>query len=72
MACKGGIGVAHQGPTATTDSLTVALATVLDAQTRTRAAAVADTMRTDGATVAAHLLLDAAGTQWPPATGLGE
>ncbi|MGW8955803.1 glycosyltransferase [Streptomyces sp. NPDC055709] len=63
-----GIGVAHQGPTATTDSLTTALTTALGPQTRTRAAAVADTMRTDGATIAAQLLLDAASTQRPPAT----
>ncbi|MCM1972993.1 glycosyltransferase [Streptomyces sp. G1] len=63
-----GIGVAHQGPTATTESLTTALSTALNPQTRARAGAVADTMRTDGATVAARLLLDAATTQRPPAT----
>ncbi|MFD5623642.1 glycosyltransferase [Streptomyces yangpuensis] len=57
-----GIGVAHPGPTATTDSLTTALTTALDPQARTRAkaVAVADTMSTDGATVAAKLLLDTA------------
>ncbi|MFB6857403.1 glycosyltransferase [Streptomyces sp. NPDC056341] len=60
-----GIGVAHQGPTPTLDSLTAALATALDPQTRTRARAVADTMRTDGATVAAKLLLDAVSPQSP-------
>ncbi|MFD8951956.1 glycosyltransferase [Streptomyces xanthophaeus] len=63
-----GIGIDHQGPTATTDSLTSALTTALSPQTRTRAAAMADAMRTDGATVAAQLLLDAASTQRTPAT----
>ncbi|MDD9375830.1 glycosyltransferase [Streptomyces sp. ZAF1911] len=62
-----GVGVAHQGPTATTDSLTKALATVLDPRTRTRAAGLADAMRADGATAAAQLLLDAANTQRPRA-----
>ncbi|MFF3745780.1 glycosyltransferase [Streptomyces kronopolitis] len=60
-----GIGVAHQGPTITLDSLTAALATALDPQTRTRARAVADTMSTDGATVAAKLLLNAATPDGP-------
>ncbi|MGW2996989.1 glycosyltransferase [Streptomyces sp. NPDC001193] len=57
-----GIGVAHQGPTATLDSLTAALTAALDPQTLDRSRAVADTMRTDGAAVAAKLLLDTAGT----------
>ncbi|MCM1967435.1 glycosyltransferase [Streptomyces sp. G1] len=61
-----GIGVAHQGPTATTDSLTSALTAALDPRTRTRAGSVADAMRTDGAAVAAQLLLDAATTHRPP------
>ncbi|MCP3754654.1 glycosyltransferase [Streptomyces sp. TBY4] len=55
-----GIGVAHQGPTATVDSLTSALTTALDPHTRTRARGAADTMRTDGASVAARLLPEAA------------
>ncbi|MER5487503.1 glycosyltransferase [Streptomyces sp. NPDC002812] len=63
-----GIGVAHQGPTATVESLTSALTTALATQTGTRAAAVADTMRTNGAVVAAQLLLDVATTQRPPTT----
>ncbi|MEU0331846.1 glycosyltransferase [Streptomyces sp. NPDC006193] len=56
-----GIGAAHEGLTPTTDSLSAALATVLTPQTRARAAAVAGTIRTDGARVAAELLLDTAG-----------
>ncbi len=55
-----GIGTAHDGPTPTTESLTDALSTALSPQTRARATAVAATIRTDGATVAADLLLDQA------------
>ncbi len=54
-----GIGVAHDGPVPTTRSLSDALKTVLTPETVARATAVADTIRTDGATVAAKLLLDA-------------
>ena len=54
-----GIGVAHDGPTPTTESLSAALAAALAPETRARATAVAGTIRTDGATVAAKLLLDA-------------
>jgi vancomycin aglycone glucosyltransferase len=53
-----GIGAAHDGPTPTTDSLSAALTTALAPQTRARASAVAGTIRADGATVAAKLLLD--------------
>jgi vancomycin aglycone glucosyltransferase len=53
-----GIGVAHDGPTPTTGSLSTALTTALAPQTRARAAAVAGTIRTDGAMVAAKMLLD--------------
>lgn len=53
-----GLGVAHDGPTPTTDSLTAALATVLADQVRARAAATAPTIRSDGARVAARRLLD--------------
>jgi vancomycin aglycone glucosyltransferase len=53
-----GIGVAHDGPTPTTESLSAALRTALTPETRARATAVAGTIRTDGATVAATLLLD--------------
>ncbi|HWL98689.1 MAG TPA: glycosyltransferase [Nocardioidaceae bacterium] len=54
-----GIGTAHDGPTPTTESLSAALRTTLTPETRARATAVAGTIRTDGATVAATLLLDA-------------
>ncbi|MFJ8110801.1 glycosyltransferase [Streptomyces sp. NPDC096132] len=53
-----GIGAAHDGPTPTYASLSAALTTALAPETRDRAKAVAGTIRTDGATVAAHLLLD--------------
>ncbi|MFI6849162.1 glycosyltransferase [Kitasatospora sp. NPDC050467] len=56
-----GIGAAHDGPTPSVESLSAALRTALTPGTRTRAAAVAASFRTDGATVAAHLLLDTAG-----------
>ena len=54
-----GIGVAHDAQAPTTESLSAALATALTPGTRARAQAVAGTIRTDGATVAAELLLDA-------------
>jgi vancomycin aglycone glucosyltransferase len=53
-----GIGAAHDGPTPTIESLSVALKTTLTPETRARATAVAGTIRTDGAMVAAKLLLD--------------
>lgn len=54
-----GIGALHgEGPTPTFESLSAALAVALNPQTRERATAVAATVRTDGATVAAKLLLD--------------
>ncbi|MDQ1012896.1 vancomycin aglycone glucosyltransferase [Streptomyces sp. V4I23] len=56
-----GIGAAHDGPTPTFESLSAALRTALTPETRARARAVAGTIRTDGAMVAAKLLLDAAG-----------
>ncbi|MBT2231634.1 glycosyltransferase [Nonomuraea sp. NEAU-A123] len=49
----------RDGPTPTTESLSAALKTALTPETRARATAVAATNRTDGATVAAKLLLDA-------------
>ncbi|MDT3398656.1 glycosyltransferase [Streptomyces sp. B1866] len=68
-----GIGAAHDGPVPTTESLSAALTTALAPETRARARAVADTIRTDGATVAAKLLLDAAGPERPPrSTGPAE
>ncbi len=54
-----GIGTAHDGPAPTLDSLSAALKAALTPETRARAGAVAGRMPTDGATVAAKLLLDA-------------
>ncbi|HET6502623.1 MAG TPA: glycosyltransferase [Amycolatopsis sp.] len=56
-----GIGVAHEGSTPTVDSLSAALTTALAPETPARARTVAGTIRADGATVAAKLLLDAVG-----------
>ncbi|MGW0336343.1 glycosyltransferase [Streptomyces sp. NPDC003011] len=56
-----GIGAAHDGPTPTFESLSAALTTALAPGIRERARTVAAAIRTDGATVAARLLLDAAG-----------
>jgi vancomycin aglycone glucosyltransferase len=53
-----GVGVAHDGPAATVGSLSAALGTALTAGVRARAAAVAGTIRTDGAATAATLLLE--------------
>ncbi|MFK0118003.1 glycosyltransferase [Streptomyces sp. NPDC090994] len=55
-----GIGAAHDGPAPTVASLTAALGTALAPGTAARARTVAATVRTDGATVAAQLLLDLA------------
>ena len=60
-----GIGAAHDGPAPTTESLSAALAAALTPQTRARAAAVAGTIRTDGATVAAKLLVGAVSRERP-------
>ncbi|MCF6388426.1 glycosyltransferase [Mycobacterium sp. MBM] len=54
-----GIGVAHDGPTPTVNSLAAALRLVLTPDTRTRAIAVAGAVRTDGAAAAATKLLQA-------------
>ncbi|MFG3408718.1 glycosyltransferase [Streptomyces sp. NPDC048142] len=56
-----GIGVAHDGPVLTVRSLSAALRTALDPETGSRAKAMAGAVRTDGAMVAARLLLDTAG-----------
>ncbi|MFE9560160.1 glycosyltransferase [Streptomyces sp. NPDC006487] len=56
-----GIGAAHDGPVPTTESLSAALRTALDPDTVNRAEAVARTVRTDGAMLAAKLLVDAVG-----------
>ena len=63
-----GIGTAHDGPTPTTASLSAALKTALSPETRARASAVAGAIRTDGAAVAAKLLLDAVSGERPPAS----
>ena len=55
-----GIGAAHDGPAPTLESLSAALKLALASETRARATAMAGTIRTDGAAVAAKLLLDAA------------
>lgn len=56
-----GIGMAHESPTPTAESLSGVLQKVLTPATRSRAAAVAAAIGTGGASVAAQLLLDAAG-----------
>jgi vancomycin aglycone glucosyltransferase len=61
-----GIGTAHAGPVPTTESLSAALKTTLTPETRARASALAGTIRTDGATVAATLLLQAVSRERPP------
>jgi vancomycin aglycone glucosyltransferase len=61
-----GIGTAHDGPTPTTESLSAALRTTLTPEIRARATAMAGTIRTDGATVAARLLIDAISRERPP------
>ncbi|MFF3303018.1 glycosyltransferase [Streptomyces sp. NPDC002908] len=63
-----GIGVAHDGPAPTLDSLSDALRAVLTPETRVRAADVARTIRTDGTSVAAHLLTRVIGGERPPAS----
>jgi vancomycin aglycone glucosyltransferase len=54
-----GIGVAHDGPMPTFESLSAALEVALTPETRARANTVAGTMCSDGATVAARRLIDA-------------
>jgi vancomycin aglycone glucosyltransferase len=54
-----GIAAAHDGPVPTVESLSAALSIALAPETRARAFAVADTIRSDGAALAAKLLLDA-------------
>lgn len=54
-----GIGAAHDGPVPGFASLSAGLATALAPETRARAAAVAATIRTDGAMVAAKRLVAA-------------
>jgi vancomycin aglycone glucosyltransferase len=61
-----GIGTAHGTQAPTTESLSATLRTTLAPEIRARATAVAGTIRTDGATVAATLLLDAFSRDKPP------
>ncbi|MFJ8635419.1 glycosyltransferase [Streptomyces sp. NPDC093568] len=63
-----GIGAAHDGPTPTFESLSAALRAALTPETRTRATAVAGTIRTDGADVAARLVLEAIARDERPVT----
>jgi vancomycin aglycone glucosyltransferase len=56
-----GIGVAHDGPNPTAESLSVALKAALTPEIRARAEAVSGEIRTDGAAVAAKLLVEAVG-----------
>ncbi|WP_395680631.1 glycosyltransferase [Inquilinus sp.] len=62
-----GIGAAHDGPMPTFESLSAALRTALAPGTRARAAALAGTIRSDGAAVAAALL-DTIGRGGPPSS----
>jgi len=57
-----GIGVAHDGPVPTVESLSAALGVALRPATRARAAVVAGTIGADGAGTAANLLLDTENT----------
>jgi vancomycin aglycone glucosyltransferase len=67
-----GIGAAHAGPIPTIESLSTALTTALAPETHARASAVAGAIRTDGAAVAATLLLDAISGEQPPADPPGD
>ncbi|MFD9950410.1 glycosyltransferase [Nonomuraea sp. NPDC059023] len=61
-----GVGAAHDGSEPTVSSLTAALETALAPATAARAGALAATIRTDGAEVAAKLLLDTLSRERPP------
>jgi vancomycin aglycone glucosyltransferase len=58
-----GIGAAHNGPSPSLGSLASTLTIALAPETQARASAVAPTIRTDGAKLAAQLLLDSVGAQ---------
>ena len=60
-AARLGIGVAHDGAAASVESLTPALKTALSAEMSARAKAVSRTVRSDGAMVAAKLILESVG-----------
>jgi vancomycin aglycone glucosyltransferase len=57
-----GVGTAYDGRTASVDSLSAALHAALAPETRARAHALSGEIRTDGAEVAAKLLLEAVGS----------
>ncbi|ULR52129.1 glycosyltransferase [Streptomyces deccanensis] len=61
-----GIGVAHDGPTPSFESLSAALKAALAPETAARAAEVAGKVQPDGATRAARLLFDTYGGERPP------
>ena len=63
-----GIGTAYDGRSASTESLSAALKLTLTPETRDRVSAVAGTIRTDGAMVAATLLIDTISQERPPAS----
>jgi vancomycin aglycone glucosyltransferase len=54
-----GIGAAHDGPIPRTGTLLAPLTKALAPETRKRAAAIAKTIRSDGAMIAAELLVAA-------------
>ncbi|MEV6769020.1 glycosyltransferase [Nocardia sp. NPDC051030] len=56
-----GIGVGHDGPTPTAESLSAALEIALTPETTSRATAVGETIRTDGAEQSAKLLIEMIG-----------
>jgi vancomycin aglycone glucosyltransferase len=56
-----GIGAAHDGPVPTVETLASALSLALAPETRSRAQGIAREVRTDGAAVAARLLLGSGG-----------
>lgn len=53
-----GIGAAHDGPVPTLESLTAALATALQPDVRSRAIEISRQVRTDGAAMAAEIVLE--------------
>jgi vancomycin aglycone glucosyltransferase len=63
-----GIGTAHVGLPPTNESLSAAFETALTPETRAQACAVAGKISTDGATVAARLLLEAVSKERSPAS----
>jgi len=60
-----GVGAAHDGPTLTFELFSAGLGTALAPETRARAIRVGGTIRTDGAGIAAKLLIDAIGRKTP-------